>query len=194
MNKIPGYITDAEERVLREIFLPYNTRGSIGVEIGSLHGRSSVEIASSVPNATLYCIDGWDGYDSSSDLFTVEEQERMSYPKKGTLCTLEFFRKNTQGCPNIVPIRGYSPQHIRNWNAAVSFVFLDALHANPSDWDNILFWMPRLKSGGRFAGHDYYPDRSQWPDVYDNVKSLEKQLQRSVINPRGTSIWYFDKP
>ena len=69
-NKIPGYMTKEECDVLGTLFSRYNFENSIGVEIGSLHGRSSYEISRAIPLGKLYCIDGWDGYDSSSGEYT----------------------------------------------------------------------------------------------------------------------------
>jgi len=192
MNTIPGYLTAEECTALREIFEKYNYQGAVGVEIGSLHGRSSVEIAQAIPLGTLYCIDGWDGYDSSSDKFTPEQQRAHCYPTAGTMCTLEFFKQNVGNFKNILTIKGRSPSCVKNWKQPVDFVFLDALHENPSDWDNIEFWLPKIKSGGRFCGHDFYPERTQWPDVHDNVRRLEAQLGKQVTNPKNTSVWYFE--
>lgn len=191
-NTIPGYITEIECQQLRTIFAPYNKVGAIGVEIGSLHGRSSYEISKTIPLGKLYCIDGWDGYDSSSPDMTADDCARHNYPVVGTICTLAFFKENTKDCENITTYKTHSPRGVLNWQGTVDFVFLDALHANPSDWDNIEFWLPRLNRGGRFVGHDFYPNRNQWPDVYDNVRRLEQQLGKAVINPAGTSLWYFD--
>jgi hypothetical protein len=192
MKNIPGYITNSELVALKEIFEKYNTKESVGIEIGSLHGKSSHQIATSVPDATLYCIDGWDGYDSSNKNVSNEVADSNGWPRRGTLCTIEFFKENVKECNNIIPIKGHSPQCVLHWTLPVDFVFLDALHLNPSDWDNISFWLPKIKKGGRFAGHDYYANRRQWPDVHDNVKALEQQLGQPVVNPPGTSIWYFD--
>lgn len=186
MNNIPGYMSIRELEVLSQIFSKFNT----GVEIGSLHGRSSYAIAKAI-SGTLYCIDGWDGFDSSSDNFTLAEKIANDFPLPGIFCTLEFFKENTKECSNIIPIKGKSPEVIKNWDNVVDFIFLDALHTNPSDWDNIEFWLRRIRIGGILAGHDYYSDRSQWPDVYDNVKLLENTYGK-VNNPIGTSIWLFN--
>ena len=181
-------MSEIECETLRQIFAPYNKKGSIGFELGSLHGRSSVEISQAIPLGTLYCVDPWASFDSSNaDLIGTKPW----IPKKGTLTTLEFFLANTRNCKNIVPKKGRSPQDIKGWTTPVDFVFLDCKHTNPSDWDNIEFWMPKIKKGGLLSGHDFYPDRREWPDVHDNVRRLEKMLNQTVSNPKNTSIWYF---
>ena len=190
-NTIPGYMTPHECAVLRQIAKNYNQPGAIGVEIGSLHGRSSYELATQLSMGRLFCIDGWDGYDSSNGAIKNKNAIENNWPTPGTLCTLEFFKENVKDCTNIIPIKGYSPRVVAKWSDTIDFVFIDALHANPSDWDNITFWLPKLKPGGTLAGHDFYPNRQQWPDVHDNVRKLEQQLGKAVTNPANTSIWYF---
>jgi hypothetical protein len=157
-----------------------------------LHGRSSYKIATVAPQSILYCIDGWEGYNSANHDHSEEWCIKNGWPLNGTLCTLEFFKQNVKDCANIRPIKGHSPQCVRYWTEPVDYVFLDALHKNPSDWDNIEFWLPKIKTGGIFVGHDFYADRSQWPDVHDNVRRLEAQLEQKVKNPSNTSIWYFN--
>jgi hypothetical protein len=190
-NTIPGYMTPAECAVLRQLAQSYNRLDAVGVEVGSLHGRSSYELATQMPLGRLICIDGWDGYNSGKHGRSDEWCVANNWPVDGTLCTLEFFEDNVKDCPNITAIKGYSPWVVSTWVEPIDFVFIDALHANPSDWDNIKFWLPKLKPGGTLAGHDFYPGREQWPDVHDNVRKLEHQLDKAVINPANTSIWYF---
>lgn len=184
-------MTAAECAVLRQLAQSYNQPNAIGVEIGSLHGRSSYELATQMPLGRLFCIDGWDGYNSGKHNRSDEWCIANQWPTNGTLCTMQFFKDNVKDCPNIIAIKGYSPRVVSNWTDQIDFVFIDALHANPSDWDNITFWLPKLKQAGTLAGHDFYPNRQQWPDVHDNVRRLEQQLGKEVTNPANTSIWYF---
>ena len=185
-------MSNSEIKSLIGTFSRFNKPDAIGVEIGSLHGRSSYEISKAINKGVLYCIDNWGGYDSYCDRFSDSEIKKLNYPPKGSLCTLEFFLENTKDCKNIITIKGNSPNVVKNWDKQVDFVFLDAMHKNPSDWDNIEFWISKIKSGGLLSGHDYFPKRNQWPDVHDNVIRLEKQLGKKVINPQNTSIWYFE--
>ncbi len=187
---IPGYMTSLELETLKNMFSRYNSKNSIGVEIGSLHGRSSLEIANAIPDGQLYCIDAWSGFDSNNGQFTDEECLLNEFPPKGTLCTLPFFMENVKSCKNITPIKGNSPHVTKHWTTPVDFVFLDALHANPSDWDNISFWLPKIKPGGMLAGHDFYQDQKTFPDVYDNVRRLEKTIGQVSLSP-NTTLWYF---
>ena len=189
-NTIPGFMLTEECKLLGKIFSKYNKTDTIGVEIGSFLGRSAFEIANSISLGKLYCIDKWNEWE-------VGEPSRFSVPDnkpvKGTRCSLETFLENTKECKNITPIKGFSPECVSDWSTKIDFVFLDALHRNPSDRRSIDFWLPKLKTGGMFAGHDYYPSYPNlYPDILENVKHIEELLGKSVTFPNIGSIWWFD--
>lgn len=190
-NSIPGFMTHRELSVLAELFSPFNHDEAIGVEVGSLFGRSSYQISQSINRGKLYSIDLWRGWEVKHE-FSEEEVQRNCYPKVGSRIDLNSFLVHTADCKNIVPIRGESPTVVQDWTKKIDFFFLDANHKNPNDWENIEFWLPKIKSGGLLAGHDYYLKKpNEYPDVIANVRKLEKILKQKVSNPEHTSIWYF---
>jgi hypothetical protein len=81
-----------------------------------------------------------------------------------------------------------SPKGLHELNLECDLVFLDAAHTNPSDRENIDFWLPKVKKGGVFAGHDY---STQWPDVMENVNYIKERLGVAEVLTVGSSIWYF---
>jgi len=191
MNNIPGYLINAECDLLASLASMVNAPGAIAVEIGSLHGKSSSIIAKAFNKGTLHCIDPWWGNDSSVKDITADEAIRKSWPVPGTKNTLEFFLENTADCKNIVTHKKLSPSGITDLNIKCDFLFLDGAHTNPNDRENIDYWLPRMNSRGIFAGHDYNLHNNNWPDVKENVIYLEQKLGKQVINPPGTTIWYF---
>jgi hypothetical protein len=190
MNNIPGYLINAECDLLVTLVSSVNKTDAIAVEIGSLHGKSSSIIAKALSQGTLHCIDPWWGNDSSVKNITEEDARRKSWPVPGTKNTLEFFLENTADCKNIVAHKKLSPSGIAYLNIKCDFLFLDGAHTNPNDRENIDYWLPRMNSGGIFAGHDYNK-YGNWPDIIDNVRYLEQKLGKPVTNPPGTTIWYF---
>ena len=186
VNNIPGWLHDLEALILFKLTRPYNYQGSIGIEVGSLHGKSSSIMAQSIPLGTLYCIDIWDNTDSCD--FTISEEiiENRNFPRKGMKNSLDFFKQSTKDFTNIKTIQGSSPECVQDWKQPVDFVFLDATHTNPNDRDNIDFWLPRIKKGGKFIGHDL---NSNYPDVQENVKYLETLLNQKTF--KVLSLWSF---
>lgn len=189
INTTIGYMTTNECIALRKLFSKYNYPGSIGIEIGSFLGRSSVEIASAIPNGVLHCMDKWDNWQVS---YTDSNAPAEWYqPLIGTTCSLQTFLDNTSACSNIQTHQITNVADISSWGNPVDFVFLDAAHRNPSDIEYINFWLPKIKQGGIFAGHDYYPAATtKFPDICENIKYLESLLETQVSLSAG-SLWYF---
>jgi predicted O-methyltransferase YrrM len=163
------------------------------VEVGCLHGRSSYAISVAINKGTLYCIDLWGGIDSYNPNFSDEVIAKHNLPPKGSYNIKETFLKNTEDRKNIVAIQGSSPEVVKDWTMPIDFIFLDASHHNPSDRDNIDFWLPKIKPGGMFLGHDWYEDH-RIPDVNVNVEYMEELLKQKVTIIPKTSIWYFTLP
>lgn len=191
LENIPGWFPLAQQILTSRLLQRYNYPECIGVEVGSLHGRSSATIAKTINKGKLYCIDLWDSRESYVSLGEDDIILSNKFPHKGLKNTLEFFLENTKNMTNIIPIQGSSPECVSDWNQQIDFIFLDASHENPNDRDNIDFWLPKIKPGGMFIGHDYNEDKS-FPDVNLNVEYMEDLLKQKVnILPR-TSIWYFN--
>lgn len=186
---IPGFMSGTQPNILYSIFSRYNYADTIGVEVGSLHGRSSVIIASAIQKGKLICIDPWLGNSTYNSSYGDKAIEIQCYPTKETTNTIDFFLKNTKVCSNITAIQGYSPKIVIDWVDPIDFLFLDTNHSNPMDKENIEFWLPKIKNNGCIVGHDY---SKNFPDVIDNVKFLEETLSQKVQTFIGTSIWKFD--
>ena len=189
MNNIPGYFSGTHQVEMVRLLYKYNRPECVGVEVGSLHGRSSYAISIAINQGILYCIDMWDGIDTHAHSFTSEEILNNNFPPDGMKNTIEVFKENTKNRKNIVTIQGYSPDCVRDWDRPIDFIFLDAHHTNPNDRDNIDFWLPKIKSGGLFIGHDL---GSIFDDVRKNVEYMEQLLNKRVNTIPGTSLWYFN--
>lgn len=183
---IPGWLAKVESLSLFDQTKPYNYRDCVGVEIGSLHGKSAAIIAQAIPLGTLYCIDLWDERDLYNGKFSDLIVEQHNLPRRGMRNSLELFREYTKNYNNIQAIKGTSPYCVKNWHQSVDFVFLDAGHTNPNDRDNIDFWLLKIKPGGLLIGHDLKP---QLPDVQKNVKYLSNLLNQDPVIVK--TLWSF---
>ena len=190
MNNIPGYLTAGDCELLHKFASGLNRKECTIIELGSLHGKSSSILAKAAPLASVFCIDPWYGNDSSVKGISEEKAKKLGWPVHGTRNTYEFFKENTKDCPNIIAMKTASPAGLQDLGLFdCDMVFLDAAHRNPSDRENIDFWLPRVKKGGIFAGHDY--DDERFPDIVANVKYMSERLGKEVILTPGSLIWYF---
>jgi len=197
INDIPGYFSGSQQTEMIRLLYKYNYPECVGVEVGCLHGRSSIAISIAINKGTLYCIDKWDGIVTYNSTYSDEFIFENKLPGPDNFNTLETFLKNTESRKNIIPIYGYSPQIVKDWTRPIDFIFLDASHTNPNDRDNIDFWLPKIKPGGMFLGHDWYEGADHdkgFPDVNLNVEYMEDLLKQKVTIIPKTSIWYFTLP
>lgn len=123
------------------------------VEVGSWKGRSSsymaVEIINSGKNIQFDCVDNWVGDPRE------EAHQKDPFVMSGTLYE-EFLR-------NMEPVSGkFRAVRLDSVLAAATytdnsldFVFIDAAHDYDSVKADIIAWLPKVKPGGVFAGHDF---------------------------------------
>lgn len=129
-------------------------RPSVFIELGSWVGRSSaymaVEIANSGKPIKFHCVDSWEGtglpgeYDANKDI--VEQG------------LLETFKRNmTPVEAYYTPHQGMTTDVAKQFeDNSVDFLFLDAGHAYEAVAADLKAWMPKVRSGGWLAGHDFF--------------------------------------
>jgi len=120
------------------------------VEVGAWKGASAafmaVEIVNSGKHIRFDCVDTWKG--------SVEHHYDIDV-KNDTL--YETFLRNME------PVQGYyNPIRMTSVDASklyldksLDFVYIDASHDYQSVKQDILSWYPKIKSGGKLAGHDF---------------------------------------
>lgn len=134
--------------------------GSRFVEIGSWKGRSAaymgVEIINSGKKIKLDCIDLW-----SDELFNGNSIENLNTSDPiyssydGVLMNL--FLKNIEPVSSVINVvRKDSSEAAKLYqDKSLEFVFIDADHTYEGVKKDIIAWLPKVKSGGILAGHDY---------------------------------------
>lgn len=167
---IPGQISELELQAIEEISRAVPS-GGIVVEAGSLFGLSSYTWATSVnPSVKVYCIDPW-----------VREQWIIDLVEKKIpgcpVFSFDAFSRFTAGLKNIFPIKGYSPDVVKDWALPIDVYFDDAMHQNPVLRKNLRFWLGKIKPGGIICGHDYC---SQWPDVMNEADAIAREFAVEV--------------
>lgn len=130
------------------------------VEIGCLHGRSSYALATGCPG-TVYCLDPWNDAGYESWMNSVGEV-----------------------LPNVVGIRGASPEAGALVPDPVDMVFIDGAHDYQSVLADVLYWRARTRV--LLCGHDY----TEGPDGYPDVKTVvDFVFGDEVVVAPDTAIW-----
>jgi predicted O-methyltransferase YrrM len=130
------------------------------VEIGSWKGKSSafmaVEIANSYKDIDFYCVDTWKGGPDHQDRDDLHN-------------LYETFIENMKSLENYyIPMRMTSIESSQKFeDKSLDFVFIDASHEYEDVKNDIIAWLPKVKTGGIIAGHDYYVDSY---DYFPGVK------------------------
>jgi hypothetical protein len=138
------------------------------VEVGSLFGRSSWAWAKSVDQSVdVFCIDPWEGGEAMSP---IERQYGIKYG-------LDQFKAYTQDCPNVHPIKAYSPDGVQDWKRPIDLYYEDAVHVDPILSKNVSFWTDRLTPNGIVCGDDYRP---RFPHVRAAAERCASQLGRPL--------------
>ena len=143
---IPGKMSIEEMQFLAALAQQVPAGGNI-VEVGPFYGRSTHVMARSNPQANIHSIDTFEDVEWTRNYANSYRE----IPPFG----LEAFQHFTRDCPNVTPIKGFSPDVVSDWDTPVDMYFEDAIHGNPGLRDNLDFWIARLKPGGILCGHDY---------------------------------------
>lgn len=120
------------------------------IEVGSYKGRSTAALADHCPGHVL-AVDSW-----------LEDP------------IFQEFQKNK--APNVLILKATSVDAAKVVGMA-DLIFIDADHAYPSISEDIKIWLPHLKPGGIFSGHDY-----SWGGVIQAVDELlpDKQVVDTI--------------
>ena len=115
-----------------------------------------VEIINSGKQIDFYTIDNFQG--ESTEPLTNLELYR------------QFIRNITPIRDVVIPIVGRSDDASHLFvDKSVDFVFIDAAHTYNEVHNDILAWLPKVKSGGFIGGHDYDPAHDQVRAAVDDI-------------------------
>jgi hypothetical protein len=128
--------------------------GAHFVEVGSWRGSSSaymcVEIANSGKKIRFDCVDTWRG--------SLDEEIHQTDPGVVNDTLFDEFNKNLERVRDYYTahrMTSVEASHLYQDNS-LDFVFIDAQHTYEAVLEDILAWLPKVKSGGILAGHDIF--------------------------------------
>lgn len=156
----------------------YFPNNSHFVEIGVAEGKSSaylgVEIINSGKQIKLDCIDAWLMKTDSSKNYT------------------QTFRNNLKPIwdkLDISVIQNYSTEASKLYSdESLDFVFIDGDHSYEGLSADIINWLPKLKSNGIIAGHDYTNEYKT-----NVIKAVDEYFGKDNVNVDNSSWYVFMK-
>lgn len=187
-DTVPGHFN--YENIYRHMiaFAPKDTKEKF-VEIGAWKGKSicyaGVEIINSGKNIKIDSVDTWEG--SPGEPVLMNDESVINN-------TLYFeYLKNIEPVKEVVfPIRLPSVQAAKLYeDNSLFFVFIDGSHLYEAVKEDILAWMPKVKSGGFIGGHDI--DQTE---EFNGVRKAVDELigpKNIVIYNKGWASWLHRK-
>jgi hypothetical protein len=188
-EKISGHFN--YENIYRHIiaFTPSNSEEKY-VEIGAWKGKSvcyaAVEIINSGKNITIDSVDTWKG--SPGEPILMDDKSIT----EGTL--YDEFITNIEPVKHIVTsVRMSSVEAAKLYeDKSLFFVFIDGSHLYEAVKEDILAWLPKVKSGGFIGGHDI--DQTE---EFNGVRKAVDELigeKNIIIYNKGWASWMHRVP
>jgi predicted O-methyltransferase YrrM len=150
------------------------------VEVGAWKGRSSaylaVEAINSGKNIKVDIVDNWTGGSDAAEAY-AKDKDMIRFNHN----IFEFFKQNLSPViDKITPIQMLSHEAANLYeDKSLDFVFIDANHTYDFVKRDINAWLPKMKPGSFFAGHDYNP--TSWPGVIKAVHEFFPKEKVAVM-------------
>lgn len=178
-DKIPGWFNFSF--VYDKAVSSFND-GSVFVEIGSWLGTSVAYLGVELINAgklktKIYCIDTWGENDDGEYLHEQVVKNKTLYenflkniqPLKDAGLEVHAIKSKSQDASNLFESK------------SLDFVYVDGSHLYENVKKDIQLYIPKMKSGGLFAGHDW-----QCSDV---KRAVLEEISSDKISLSNNS-WY----
>jgi MMP 1-O-methyltransferase len=159
-NQVAGFMPADEGKALYDAALHYLLDGSVGVEIGTYCGKSTLLLGAAAQqrNSVLYTIDhhhgseehqpGWEYHDAS----LVDDLT-------GKFDTLPTFRRALDSAgldDHVVAVVGKSAVVARTWRTPLQLVFIDGGHTESAAQADFDGWARWVSTGGALIIHDVF--------------------------------------
>lgn len=125
--------------------------GGIGVEVGVEYGLNAEVLLKTSRLSVLYLVDPWD-YIEESDPIGFDSRP-IDWENVYESCKSRMAQFGDRARMMVMPSRNASKMFD---DASLDFVYIDGNHMSPNIDNDLKMWFPKIKSGGIFAGHDYY--------------------------------------
>jgi predicted O-methyltransferase YrrM len=149
-----------------------------GVEVGTWRGHTSIDLIKRFPNLFLYLVDLYQDKTTDTHLLKNFSAKEACEEAKRHLSGHEH------RCHWLIMDSVEAAKQIKD--ASLDFAFIDADHHYESVLQDIKIYLPKIRSGGIMAGHDFGPH-------FEGVEKAVYEMfpKEKVIVPEGVSrIWW----
>lgn len=167
----------------------------VGVEVGVHLATHSCRMLENHPKLLLTCVDMWDLHaKQKSQYLNTRDIDKTAE----AMCDIRKAKdKYLRALENLSPfhdrvnvIKDSSANASEGFdNGSLDFVYLDGDHSYEGCKSDIDSWLPKIKSGGILAGHDYF--QTNWDGVVQAVDELvsEHNLELFAKNRAMCCCW-----
>lgn len=163
---VPPEIHPADVGVLTFLLNEVKHKDMVVVEVGSWVGNGSTRVIVETirdVKGTLYCVDTWAGSDNVSH----HRQYRARFNSMFMLFSENV--RQYQGRDIVKPLAMPSLEASKLFpDKSVDLVFIDANHGYSHVKQDLLAWLPKVRSGGFLCGHDC---DASYQDLDANLKA-----------------------
>jgi len=125
-----------EIALMKKIIRKFKSSIDVAVELGSFEGGTSIAIVELMKKtSTLYCVD--------------------SFVVNGSDARPRFINDVLPNFKNMILIESATHDASASFDKPIDFLFIDACHENHGIQEDLRDWLPKVKSGGVVAFHDY---------------------------------------
>jgi hypothetical protein len=126
-----------------------------GAEIGVWEGEYSEQLCQQNPGLHLLCVDAWTPYGGDETQANVNDPTFIA--KVNAARTAAYARLRPYNC-SILPYFSVEAAHLVP-DRSLDFVYIDANHTFEGLVADFASWVPKVRTGGIIAGHDYHQFR-----------------------------------
>jgi hypothetical protein len=156
----------------------------VGVEVGVAEGKMTRVLLENNGDLKLYGVDYWppdhpvDHPEQMNGAKVVGPEESANRKRKFLKVVKDYHgRCKLIELPSLQAAAGFD-------DGSLDFVFIDADHSFEGVREDIIAWLPKVRSGGWLTGHDY--NRPEMPGVTQAVR-----LELGEVKEKPGFVWVY---
>ncbi len=152
---------------------------SKGIELGTYEGEYASEILK-IWTGDLYLIDIWCRMDTQNYNDSCNREDYINVMHK----CCQNIEDNKDRC-HMLRMRGNDAVKLFS-DESLDFIYLDANHKFDSVYSDMKLWLPKLRKGGVFAGHDFL--KIDW---FKDLNFAEDRINKHIYSSGGDYLGLF---